>query len=405
MLGSSPLFQGGKSGGRFNILALCNAVPSAVRNPLIMHSSPPCCIAAAPTPAEPPTLRSLARSLGLSRTTVSDALRGNSRVNPETMCRVQAAARAAGYDRNPLRGAVMSLLRKSRRHLGCGELALVEMTKPGAAQARPGFNDALIRGIRDRARAFGFQAELFAVEPDPFQLADLEAVLRTRGIQGLLLLPSSELPDYSGLQWERYAAVSLDPFAAGLHVLSPDHHRSMAQLLRELAVRGYRRPGLLVETFPNPQSCPWEAAFLGQRCLVPGLEAVPPLRSPRPDRVRFVQWFRKCRPDVVLTPSADVRPWLEAHGAQIPQTHGLVCLDHQSAPAGWTALDLQATELGARATEIVITHLLHGDLGLPAHAALTTLPARLVEGDTLRLRPAPAPPATLRIEAARALPA
>jgi len=39
-----------------------------------------------------PTLRSLARALGLSRTTVSDALRGSPRVDPNTAARVKKVA-------------------------------------------------------------------------------------------------------------------------------------------------------------------------------------------------------------------------------------------------------------------------------------------------------------------------
>ncbi|MES1168893.1 MAG: LacI family DNA-binding transcriptional regulator, partial [Oleiharenicola lentus] len=61
-----------------------------------------------------PTLRTLAKSLGLSRTTISDALRGSPRVKADTVRRVREAAKAAGYEHNPLTGAVMSQLRRSR---------------------------------------------------------------------------------------------------------------------------------------------------------------------------------------------------------------------------------------------------------------------------------------------------
>lgn len=43
-----------------------------------------------------PTVRSIARTLGLSHTTVSDALRGKGRVDPKTVARVEKAAREAG---------------------------------------------------------------------------------------------------------------------------------------------------------------------------------------------------------------------------------------------------------------------------------------------------------------------
>jgi len=54
------------------------------------------------------TVRTLAATLGLSRTTVSEALRGSACVRPETAARVRAAANAAGY--RPIRSseAVMS---------------------------------------------------------------------------------------------------------------------------------------------------------------------------------------------------------------------------------------------------------------------------------------------------------
>lgn len=40
--------------------------------------------------------------------------------------------------------------------------------------------------------------------------------------------------------------------------------------------------------------------------------------------------------------------------------------------------------LGARAVELVIGQLLHNEFGIPAEPSLTTIPAKLVEGPTLR---------------------
>src|SRR5436190_12771892 len=77
-----------------------------------------------------PTLRSLAAALGLSRTTVSDALRGSPRVDPATAVRVRKAARDAGYRRNPLAGALMSELRRSRGTTFRGVLAAVDLNEP-----------------------------------------------------------------------------------------------------------------------------------------------------------------------------------------------------------------------------------------------------------------------------------
>ena len=60
------------------------------------------------------TIRALAKQLGLSRTTVSEALRGLPSIQRETAKRVCAAAEKAGYRANPMASAVMSQIRRSR---------------------------------------------------------------------------------------------------------------------------------------------------------------------------------------------------------------------------------------------------------------------------------------------------
>ena len=92
--------------------------------------------------APAPTLRSLAKVLGLSRTTVSDALRGSPRVDPNTALRVKKAAQEAGYRRNPLAGALMSELRRSRGTAFRGVLAAVDFNEPD----RPGAAARAIMG-------------------------------------------------------------------------------------------------------------------------------------------------------------------------------------------------------------------------------------------------------------------
>lgn len=343
-----------------------------------------------PVPATSPTLRSIARLLGLSRTTVSDALRGHARVHPETAERVQAAARAVGYVRNPLRGAVMSVLRKSRHHLGCGQLALVQWS---SAEIRlPGIQ-AMIRGIGTRARSFGFATKIHQVSAGLRGLAELERQFHLEEVQGLLLLPAPELPDLSALEWSRYAAVALDPRMPGPHAVGPDHHAAMARLLRELLARGYQRPGLLVDSAcPDARTRSWPEVCHAQACLLPQITTVPPLSVPQPDPATVRAWLREQRPDVVLTAVPAVLPWLQSLADPPP---GVVCLDHLRTPAGCAALDLRAEELGSRATDLVIAQLLHGDYGLPVHPTLTTLPAGFVDGPSLRPRsekPLPLPP-------------
>src|SRR6185436_13701798 len=97
-----------------------------------------------------PTVRSIARELGLSHTTVSDALRGKGRVDPATVARVRKAARDAGYRRNPLAAAVMSELRRSRGGTFRGVLAAVDVSEPQRRDPHGSFHAELITGGRER---------------------------------------------------------------------------------------------------------------------------------------------------------------------------------------------------------------------------------------------------------------
>ncbi len=343
-----------------------------------------------------PTLRTLARTLGLSRTTISDALRGSPRVNALTAERVRAAAKAAGYESNPLTGTVMSLLRRSRSQEFRGVLAAIEIIGDPHPAHAVRFNERVLAGAAERAGALAFKVDRFEISAAGLRLNRLDAILQARGIHAMVILPASGFPDLEGLDWKRYTAVYVDYLIdhPPLHCVCSDHYHSMISLLQELYRRGFRRPGLFMEiTHDERLHFRWEGAFLALQKYLAGITAVPALRLQAVTRARFEPWFRKYDPDVVLGHCAEAMDWMRACGARIPETHSFVCLNSLRTDNSCAALDLQASHLGARAAELVIGQLLHNELGVPAEPSLTTIPAKLVEGPTLR-GPAIPPPAT-----------
>ncbi len=339
-----------------------------------------------------PTLRSLARELGLSRTTVSDALCGSLRVKPATAERVRAAAKAAGYERNPLTGAVMSQLRRSRTQQFRGVLAAVEIVEDVRSGIAVRYNSALLAGISDRASQLGFNVERFVVGPQGVRIKRLDTILHTRGIQGVILLPASGFPDLTALDWNRYTGIYTDYFIdhPPLHCVCSDHYRSMIALLRDLRERGYRRPGLFMEIpLSERLQYRWEGAFLAVQNVMSGIAAVPTLRLQDITRPSFEAWFKKYNPDVVIGHSPEAVTWMKSSGARLPKTHGFVCLNVLRTSGNCATLDLQTAQLGARAAELVVGQLLHNELGIPSQPSLTTIPARLIDGPTLRSAPRP----------------
>src|SRR5215217_3626937 len=108
---------------------------------------------------KPPTIRSIARQLGLSVATVSEALRDSAQVKPATKARVVKAAAAVGYERNPLLGATFSALRQGRHQGFSGTLALVDYAQDGKTELML-FHREVARGAEARARELGFKTDV-----------------------------------------------------------------------------------------------------------------------------------------------------------------------------------------------------------------------------------------------------
>jgi len=318
---------------------------------------------------------------------VSEALRGSSRVNVATAKRIRHAAARAGYHRNPLAGTVMSELRRSKGQIVRGVLAVLELMPVDRRRYENRFNAVLLRGIVARAGELGFNVERFELGAGGPTLQDVDAVLRSRPIQGVLILPVSGSPDFSGMTWERYAALYVDYYIAhpSLHCVSPDHYRAMVALVQELHHRGYRRPGLVMDTRMNSRlHFRWEGAFRAVQQSLYGTANAPVLLLDTPCQLQFARWFKQHDPDVVLTHFYEATGWMATCGAKLGETHGYVCLNSFRTEGDCAALDLQPELLGTRATDLVISQLLNNEYGVPQSASLTTVPARLLDGPTLR---------------------
>jgi LacI family transcriptional regulator len=338
-----------------------------------------------PNPA--PTVRSLARELGLSRTTVSDALRGAPRVDPQTVQRVQEAARTAGYLRNPLAAALMSELRRSRGSTFRGVLAAVDLDEPDRPPYAARFHRELVIGASTRADELGFKVESFVLGGGGLSVQRLDSVLQSRGIHGVLLLPAWHEPDLSKLDWKRYSGVYTDYIIErpALHSVCTDHYRAMMGALSLLSAHGYRRPGLVLHQHNDERlQHRWSGAFRAFQATHPAVESVPPLMAVTPDRGEFVDWFRRTQPDVVLGHNTDIIDWMEACGARIPATHGFLSLNISMRLHPCAGLDLQPNLVGARGAELLVAQLQRNERDVPEWPTTTMIPARWVEGPTLR---------------------
>lgn len=335
----------------------------------------------------PPTIRSLAQQLRLSVATVSEALRESARVKPATRKRVRRAAELAGYQANPLLGAALSAVRRSRHQHYRGTLALVDTAEGGRAELML-FHREVAAGARARALELGFNTELFWLgEAEPaLPQTRLPRVLHARGITGAVLLPFNTTQDLGAFDFTRLAAVQMDYSLKQprLHAILPDHFLSMVRSLERLQARGYRRIGLCLEQRKEVRlKNKWTAGYLAQ--LHMENQDLPPLVVPRElTRPVFMQWFEAHRPDVVVGHVQEIIGWLGEAGVRVPADTGFFNLNLTERTGPCAGLDLQPQRLGAIAVETVVGMMHRQERGVPAQAQSVTLEGRWTEGPTLR---------------------
>lgn len=334
------------------------------------------------------SIREIARALGLSHTTVSEALRESPRVKMETRKLVQDAAREAGYRPNPLAGALMSEMRRSHSGLFRGVLAVVDLESPEVrTPVGVRYHREVMRGVEAAAQPLGFKIEPFVLGRENLSLSRLDSILKSRGIRGVLLLPAGVAPDISGLDWNHYAGIYTDYIIEKppLDSVCADHFRSMMVAMQKLAELGYRRPGLVLqEAHDRRLLYRWEAAFRAFNEHYDHFENRQPLVREELDRETFLMWFKCEQPDVVCSHRPEVFQWMKDAGAEVPRTHGYCWLNVMSATGPGAGLDLQPRAIGMRAAKLLIAQLHRNEYGIPEIASTTTIPAAWVDGPTVR---------------------
>jgi LacI family transcriptional regulator len=291
-----------------------------------------------------------------------------------------------GDHQNRRSRSIMSGPPHSRKATFQGTLAaleIVELAQPGYWNR---YQQALLRGLKRRASQRGCVVEVFRVRSGTRSLRQLDSVLQTRGIRGLVILPVWSPPDLSALDWSRYVGIYLDclierPALASIH---PDRFGSMLALLARLAELGYRRPGLVLVGEEDQRVLhEWEGALLASQFTGPGA-AVPVLKLGAVDRQRlFTHWFRRHEPDVILGLDAEVISWITLSGGAVPKRQGFVNLNLLGSSVPCAGSDLQPEVIGAGAIDLLTLRLARHERGVPAIASATAIPARWVDGPTL----------------------
>jgi LacI family transcriptional regulator len=334
-----------------------------------------------------PSIRTLARQCGVSRMTVSRALRNDPHVRSAVRERVCAMALAAGYAGNPFLSAWMAEMRRARRRtLRCGLAWICGPLGIAAWETRPELSGYL-RGARERAAALGYALDPVALPADA-SAGRIVQILLARGLRGAVVPPgiaaafASALPDDFAL-----ARIGGAPDEPGVRAVAPHYAANLLLAWDELRRAGRRRIGLCVSAAHVRESeCATLAAFLARQAEDAPEDEVPALILPTgADAAPLVaRWCRQAWPNAAITdldglPELAERP--EAGGAQ---EMGFAHLDWHAGLLGWSGIDRDHRLLGAAAVEAVAARVERKESGALAHCDRVLAKGRWVGGGATR---------------------
>lgn len=334
-----------------------------------------------------PSIRLIAEKTGLSRATVANALNGTPTVAKDTVEKVMRAAEKLGYRRNPMVGALMSALRRSEGTSLQGVLAVVEIGEPDRPDHGP-FHRALLAGCEQCAAELGFGLEYFCLEPDDITPERLCTMLKARGIRGMVLLPSWDLPDFSRFDWSWLTGVYADYLAEEplMNSVCCDHYRTVLDALEKLFEMGYRRPGMIFEKGREERIHMRMSATLNvfQRAH-PEVKLIAPRVLDEVTQASVWAWLDEEQPDVVLAHQGnELMDWIRESGRVVPDDIGFCCLNLAKTDRDVAGLDLRPQEIGRCAVEQLIAQVQRQAWGRTRIPTTTTVAGAFLMGPSLR---------------------
>ena len=343
--------------------------------------------------ARPVTLQDIARRAGVSKMTVSLALRGHPHAAADTRDRLRRLAQDMGYRPNPLITANMALLRAGRRTAFAGTIAFAGLGESPARDAPPNTqNTRIFLGARRRAEALGYRIEWFQHDAETIDGQRLSDIFTARGILGVVLGANCMLEPQRHLDWARFALAAVGRTEVGqeLHRTVGDYYRAVRDACQRCRARGYRRIGLAVTREHDlAHQNLHRSAFLGAQAEWPRRDHVPPLVAERWEPAPFLAWVRRHRPEVVIASYDDPLRWIRDAGLRTPEDLGLIRPHVNDRALGISGFLFDDAELGSASIDLVVEQLNHNERGVPETVKRVLLPGRWFEGKSLR--PAPEP--------------
>lgn len=338
-------------------------------------------------------MTTIAERAGVSKNTVSLALRHDPQIPVATRRRIVKIANSLGYAKNPVVAQLMTELRKAHPAGYRRTLALLNANQDAHAFTKHPTIPTYVDGCKRRAAFHGYKFDEFWLNDPELNGERLDRILRARGIRGVLivgLMNENQLPERFASTWTKHACV-----VTGVRTRNPtlpfccvDHHALVMQAFEQARAHGYSRPALVVDQridrlvdgrftsgmWVSQQSLPAKDRLAGFYSV----------EASRDDQSAFFTWLNKQKPDVIFTLYNFVRGWVERAGLKVPEEIGLIQLERRRGSEEWAGMDQHNDQTGEAAVDMLVGMVHNNEIGLPPFPRATLIGGTWISGRTVR---------------------
>jgi len=336
----------------------------------------------------PASQREIALACGVSRATVSYALRNHPKVSDSVRNLVLSTAKRLGYRPDPLVAKLMTHLRQARPKRSLTKVALFIPGYPRSLVPDNKRLQQMIAGAKKQALLHGFGFEDFWLEGEPkMTLRRLQRILQARGVDGIVIGSMRNANERLDFDFGNYAcaAIGYSMSAPAIDRACPHHFKMMRGLLDEIRRRGFKRIGAIynkrLEDASNNLLS--SALYYTQRELPPA--ACLPIQieeSPTIEHVR--DYLKRHRPDVLIG-QGFVCGFLKTLGVRVPEDISFVSIDLGDPPYDAAGIDGHYDIVAATAIDLVAMQFTLNRKGIPAVPKIVMVDTDWQPGYTLGL--------------------
>lgn len=331
------------------------------------------------------TLADVAERAAVHVTTVSLAMRNHPRLPAGTRERIQRLAKAMGYVPDPFLRALVAYRGRIMPRRNPPTLAYVTNWRTRWGWKNVTAHPDFFAGAERKAREIGFHLDHFWLGEPDLTHSRLNAILCARGITGIIIASHMREVDVAlHFDWARFSAVKIDyfPHQPGLHNVTNDQCGIIRLAMQRLIALGYRRIGFVMHRgWDHSVDHLWTAGFLCEQQNLAAEERIPMLLFPDAEPVAawineskseviapaaaFDRWFRRHRPEVIISKASFVEARLAGLGLRVPEHVAFADVFLSTFDGSAAGVRQNYETVGELAVEILAGQLQHNKYGVP----------------------------------------